>query len=285
MSNVVNTSNTEFPTPKDVTMTFSESDVTVRHNSVIVQNESIGIQSWSGPSVPNDASTHNKQMGFGLRFTPSRDMPAVRVTLSANTSGVRTVYLSQGDTLLDERTFARDLSPGDSIVLYGPLSANTSYDVGVYDGNDTYSVGRDENATFPVSSNDISVDTGSYGTHPSDGQAPSTVSYSFAFTEIAGTATGGTSGTAYIEWPQPADIYAWGIAQFQRTVDSEQVDIYVEESVDGGSTWTQIAGPISRGTSIPASGPDALIRFRVEFSRSSTANNPTLDMIARSWML
>lgn len=93
-----------------------------------------------------------------------------------------------------------------------------------------------------------------------------------------------TSGSVYVEWPTPTDIYAWDRASFTRTLDSESVDVYVEESSDGGSTWTEIAGPIERGDKIPAD-PSNEARFRVDFSRASTANNPTLDSIARRWVI
>jgi len=92
-----------------------------------------------------------------------------------------------------------------------------------------------------------------------------------------------TSGTAYVEWPMPADVFGWDVATFTRTLDAETVDVYVEEA-QGSPGWTEIAGPIARGDSLPAD-PANNIRFRVELSRSTTSNHPTLDSLARRWKL
>jgi hypothetical protein len=92
------------------------------------------------------------------------------------------------------------------------------------------------------------------------------------------------SGTTYVEWPEPADVYRWDAATFQRTEDGETVSVYIEESTDGGDTWTEIAGPISRGQDITAD-PASEVRFRVELSRSDTANSPSLDAIYRRWVV
>jgi len=87
-----------------------------------------------------------------------------------------------------------------------------------------------------------------------------------------------TSGTAYIERPYPPGVHSWDAATFQATPDGETVEVFVEESTDGGTTWDEIQGPISRGDQIDAP-PSAAVRFRVELSREDTSNNPTLDRI------
>lgn len=95
---------------------------------------------------------------------------------------------------------------------------------------------------------------------------------------------GETSASVTIEWPYPSDVYSWDTATYQRTLDNEGVDVYVEESSDGGSTWTEIAGPISRGQDITADSNNEC-RFRVDISRSSTANEPSIDAIYQRWTL
>lgn len=93
-----------------------------------------------------------------------------------------------------------------------------------------------------------------------------------------------TLTNAFIGWPQPDDIYRWDAATFQATLDNESVDVYVEESTDGGSTWTEIDGPINRGDMITAAA-NSEVRFRVELARADTANNPTLDSIYRRYVV
>lgn len=92
-----------------------------------------------------------------------------------------------------------------------------------------------------------------------------------------------TGATAWVEWGIPTDIYAWDAASFQQTLDGESVSIYVEEA-QGSPGWTEVAGPIARGDSIPAD-PANNVRFRIELSRSNTANKPSVDAIYRRYAL
>jgi hypothetical protein len=60
------------------------------------------------------------------------------------------------------------------------------------------------------------------------------------------------NGSATLEWPYPTDIYEWDVATFTQSPDGETVDVYVAYSTDGGSTWTRTnnGNPISRDYSL-----------------------------------
>lgn len=90
--------------------------------------------------------------------------------------------------------------------------------------------------------------------------------------------------SAYVEWPQPTDIFRWDAATFNATTEGETVDVYIEESTDGGSTWTEISGPISRGQPINAE-PDSEVRLRADFQRDDDSNNPRLNSVYRRWVV
>lgn len=92
------------------------------------------------------------------------------------------------------------------------------------------------------------------------------------------------SGQATIEWTYPNDVIEWDVAAFQTSPDGETVEVYIQESTDGGSTWTEIQGPIIRGQKIQA-GPESRVRYRVELSRSDLSNNPTFDAAYRRWIV
>ena len=91
-----------------------------------------------------------------------------------------------------------------------------------------------------------------------------------------------TSATAFVEWPYPKSVFSWDVASFQALLDGETVEVFIEESTDGGGTWNEIQGPIVRGETINAPA-DARIRYRVEISRVDTENNPALDSVHRRW--
>lgn len=90
------------------------------------------------------------------------------------------------------------------------------------------------------------------------------------------------SGQTFVEWSQPNDVYRWDAATFQRTLDSETVQVDIQE--DDGTGWTTIATDISRGQEITAD-PTSQVRYKVSLSRSNSNNNPTLDAIARRWVI
>lgn len=106
-----------------------------------------------------------------------------------------------------------------------------------------------------------------------------TVSWSLSYS----TSNMGTV-SAYVEWPQPTDIFRWDAATFNATTEGETVDVYIEESTDGGSTWTEIAGPISRGQPINAE-PDSEVRLRADLQRDDSSNNPRLNSVYRRWVV
>jgi len=91
-----------------------------------------------------------------------------------------------------------------------------------------------------------------------------------------------SSGTGYVEWTNPDDVYSWESAYFQDSPDGETAEVYVEE--DDGSGWTEVAGPIQRGADIPVAAGNE-VRFRVELSRTDTANNPTVDAVFRRYQI
>jgi hypothetical protein len=98
------------------------------------------------------------------------------------------------------------------------------------------------------------------------------------------SAADASAATVAVEWPKPADVFAWDRLSFQAAPDGETVEVYVEESSDGGSTWTEVAGPVRRGDAIPVD-PQNRVRFRIELSRADTANDPTLGAVARRYVL
>jgi len=94
-----------------------------------------------------------------------------------------------------------------------------------------------------------------------------------------------TPGTAIIEWnSHPSDIKAWDLATYQVTLDGETVTIDVEQSTDGGATWTTAFSDIDQNFDISTIDPTYYVRFKVNLSRANAANNPTCDYLARRFV-
>jgi hypothetical protein len=93
-----------------------------------------------------------------------------------------------------------------------------------------------------------------------------------------------SSGTATVEFSQPASVRRWESASFQADHDRETVAVFVETSSDGGSTWTDWQSkPIGPGTDLTAIRAGDRVRFRVELSRGDIANDPRVTLLSRQY--
>jgi hypothetical protein len=264
---------------KDRAETFDESGVTISGTDVVAFQESLQIgNSGSTADRPADDGSSSTNATRGIDFTPQTDLQGVSVTISANCQGITRIRLSTADsspTEFDVVTGAFDA--GDVVDLEADLNSSTKYSVVVDAEGSSYTLGEYGSASPPYTSTDVNINEGRiYGS----GTNGSTL---WAITDVTAVKTATSPGTAYIEWPDPPDVYAWDTAMFQRSLDSETVDVYIEEA-QGSPGWTEVAGPISRGADIPAD-PANNVRFRVEISRASSSNNPTLDAVYRRWKL
>lgn len=257
---------------KDRAETFVESDFSVSQSGTRIKNESVelGITLRGNiTSRPNDNDTFSSGRG-GVVINPNTELAGISATLSSYQGATQEIrILDSGYTILKSRDISG--TAGDTVSIEYPLNAGTRYVVEV--------VTNDERGymspSFPITGTDLDIVDGSYN----GGDSTAAIGVN----DLEGL-TANTSGSVTIEWPEPTDIYRWDAATFTTTKDSETVDVFIEESTDGGSTWTEIAGPISRGEQIKAD-PGARVRFRVELSRTDTGNNPTLDAIYRRWVV
>jgi hypothetical protein len=258
----------------DSAETFTESDVTTQLNNTTVSGGSVNLNETfsSTPDYPyyvNDGSAPNEG---GWVINP--DMPIatmdIGVNITSTTDGTfKVIRLSDDTTLVSQSFTSENVS---RVTFDSPLQTGTDYAIVVApDGHGGNGERYDEQPT----------DTGAYtvpsgyadGSHPTSGWYINNIDV-----EVYNT-----SGTISVEWPSPTDIYSWDRATFQSADNGGSADIYIEESTDGGSTWTEVAGPISRGDPITSSA-DAEVRFRVDLSRPSTSDTtPTLDSIYRRY--
>lgn len=265
----------------DAAETFGESDVTLGHTNTQMASEAVSLQNeTTGSAASRDADNNSlsRQWKGGLEISPNEDLDGVDAVISSLTAGFTTAYLQEptsGGTVYDQVDISGK-SSGESVRLTHDLQAGSNYWVVMDAGGSTYmDHGKFDNSpSFPYTSTMVDIEYGVYDTSDSGTNA---VDYEDI---IPVKYTDKTTGTATVEWPYPPDVYDWDVAKFQATKDGETADVYVEEY--DGSSWTEIAGPISRGDDLPAD-PGRNVRYRVELSRASTSNNPTLDAIYRRY--
>jgi hypothetical protein len=210
----------------------------------------------------------------GIVFTPDVEVTELTAHTADETGGQSRIILGNADTDTDIDTESVSFRGGSSATFSGlSLSPGTQYRVTMDAGGSTYD-GAMGTYDFPEmyawgqigGGYDGSVQTGEF----------------YNIDRIDLTFSPSPTGSVTVEWPQPPDLFGWDTATFQRTLDGETVEVYVEESTDGGDTWTEVAGPIARGDDIPVSSSDEM-RFRVDLSRADTANEPRLDAIYRRY--
>jgi hypothetical protein len=252
------------PGQEDVAETFGESDVTVTHLKTETASEQIQLGTSSAATSYSTGNQYSNRTEAGYVINPNNDLKELVIDSLSGVSGaeeVRVEEVSTG-TIVESTT---DVSAPISIT--GSFSSGTDYAVYLYDsgGNLSYNINGD---SFPLTNSEFdTTDEWEDGSTGIGGGISKMTGYS-----------DNLSGQAYIEWPYPADVYEWGGAYFDAVLDGETVDVYAEEY--DGSSWNEIAGPLSSGDGLPAD-PSRNVRFRVELSRASTSNNPRLKEIAR----
>jgi len=267
-------SETSIPFTKTVRAeTFEEPDLTLTHTDSEVASESVQIKAGTvigSTADPEDPyATGSATSPSGLVINPNRTLSGVETQVDANVSGVTTLRLvSDSDgSLIASKSISG--SGTYSITADTPLEPGARYRVVVDADGATYTDALGDTNTASASSSDVDIVSG----YLSGSVTSRTISLNYVTALYPST-----SGTAYIERPYPPGVHSWDAATFQATPDGETVEVFVEESTDGGTTWDEIQGPISRGDQIDAP-PSAAVRFRVELSREDTSNNPTLDRI------
>jgi len=252
---------------KDAAETFDESDVIVTNNLTSSGGGSVSLTD-TPPNVqaPGSFSTFSADgSSTGLRFVPKEDMAGIEVDVNAKISGNDSTLFINGSDISQQ---SKSYTPGDTVTFNLTLTAGTAYDIWIYEVS--YTSVR-TSASYPYEAATFDV-TGSYN-------GGST--YWEVFDAIRDVDKV-ESGTAFIEFPAPEDIYRWDAATFTRTPDGETVTVNIEEN--DGTGWTEIAPDIGRGDDIDAN-PDSEVRFRIDIERTDMANNPTLDSIYRRWVV
>ena len=263
-------------TETETTTTFAESEVTVqRSQTTAVDGGAITLPIFATVARPTDNNTASDNLAYGLRIKAKRELPkGIRVTMSSTTTGASNVYFTDADgTTLVKRSFP---GPGMPVTIDHTLSANTRYYVFVFDDDNYYDIGEYSNPSYPYNSDSLTIETGAY---IENGTVVDSPGLAFAIADV--TPVSSSSGSATVEWDEPASVSRWETAAFQA---DGTVDVYVETSSDGGATWSDWStNPIAPGTDLSAIPSDHRVRFRVELSREDNSNEPRLTQLTRQW--
>jgi len=264
----------------DVT-TFTGSDATINTSgSATVSNGTLTVSGSTTVSREGDNSTSTSTTSkHGLRFTPEYDVSEITVTISTKTSGESTVYIT--DT--SYTTLASASSPGaeNSVILSVNLRANTDYFAVVDNGGDLYDAGFyfDNRDLYSYTTDGIDI---AGGVDEGQGQKNDQFNtYTISSLEIPVAAGGAT-----IEWEEPSSVSRWETAAFDSDTNGGQLDIYVQTSSDGGTTWSDwdldgdgSAEPVAPGTDLSAISSADRVRFRADIVGST----PRLHQLSRQW--
>jgi len=148
----------------------------------------------------------------GVRFSPTKDVNGVTVTVNNSLNEVDRVYLLDGSSsILDEKS----VTNGETVSLIGDLSSGVDYYIGAGDGgqgSNEITYNRTLSPNYPRSTEFIEIDTGVFQLFGSI----STVDQAYTFTTIRG-GINKTSGfvTDQFNAPttEPADFQQWNAIQ------------------------------------------------------------------------
>lgn len=257
----------------DSAETFAESGVSLTHTDTEVSGESVqlGTVATGDTASPfgSYSTTYTGESLLGYIVNPNEEIQGFQVTIDGSIS-VTDVVLEQTDGTELDRVSA---SSGETVEVSATLAASTEYRLYVTGSG---SGDADGAPGYPISTTSFDVVTGFCSSSFTRDSAAWDVIESIESIDDAG------SGTVYVSWASmPTDLSDWDRALYTASKDGETVSVYVEEDQSG---WTEVAGPVQSGDPIPAAASND-VRFRVEFSRQNTSNNPTLDSIYRRWIL
>jgi hypothetical protein len=140
-----------------------------------------------------------------------------------------------------------------------------------------YKPGAYQSASFPYSSSYVDI-TDSAVLFPD--RIPQSQTSAYVFKSV----TGLPKGTATVEWDQPSSVSRWETATFGTDPDGGYVEVYVQTSGDGGSTWTDWQGrPVGSGTDLSSIASSDRVRFRVELSPEGFSSVPRLTLLRRQY--
>lgn len=257
----------------DSAETFAESDVTLQRDATRVEAEGVALTSAEN-ETDSIGGPQTESMGQfqqnGFYFTLRERADITQATLLGNTTSITRVEIwdgtDSGNVLWSKEG---SWSGGDTITIGTTL-----------DGGDYTLAGSDETQGWTAG---YDYDGASAGDliNINDFNAPHSSGDPGCFGSVSAEIPATTSGSVTVEWPDPPDVYAWDRATFQRTLNDGSVEVYVE--ANDGSGWMEVAGPISRGESIPADPGDE-VRIRADLSRPAPGDaSPTLDAVYRRY--
>jgi hypothetical protein len=270
----------------DVTRTFTEPDVSVTTSgSATVSDGAVTLRTATTTvSRPVDENNTYATKKFGLKFTPKINLSKITMTVSAKTSGESTVYVT--DTIDSGKSpgaiLASEESPGagNSVTLDVNLTADNDYFALVDNDGKGYDIGRNRSVNYPYGSDILEIKKGF-----SSGE------YIVGFNAygIKSLTAPAAKGEATIEWNEPQSVSRWERAAFDAERDGSELDVYVQTSSDGGTTWGDWDGdgdgsaePIAPVTDLSSISSTDRIRFRAELIAKSS-NKPRLERLIRQW--
>lgn len=267
---------------KQAAETFGESFVTVRSTGIIKSNDSLVL----AENKTTDGGTDNDSISWGadrgIEFDLKNPCHAIKFTISGNCNNYSTAHLVDLDN--NSEIANKDVSntgTGTEIEFSVSLDTTTRYAITLYNGGNDFTQGLDNSASMPYQNGAAEIVQGITGTTVS-GSSVSTGSNRYCIGEVTPVVK---EASPAVEFDSPTEIMAWDVATFQKSEDGETVTVDVEESTDGGSTWTTIATDIARGQSISNASPDGQVRLVANIQRSNRSNNPRADAIARRWVI
>jgi len=264
---------------KDVARTFGEASLSLNHSQTVVANGSVELDgtATSGSVVVEWPAPDDIFAWDVATFTTTEDGETVDVFAEASPDPYYAAGTYEQNTLESEQGMELSINEPVDAISVNRYDASTNTEVFVADGTGTK--------------------LGSV-TDPGDTATVSGLGLSAGDTVYVG-ATGGTnSPTAYndvnVNYPYQFaefDVMA-GARNILSGVSTEPGYQYEFKAIapgtvapeDDGSVWVETAGPMRRGDRLGAD-PSNNVRFRADLSRADTANNPTLDSVARRYKL
>jgi hypothetical protein len=256
----------------DTASTFEESDVTIANTyQTHIVNGAISLA--NAVQFGSSGTSFNRTAKQGIRIDATSDISALTLTTHYNNNNVSTVYLEDSS----KNTIATKPSPGPgrTVTFDQSLSGGSTYYVAVDNDGSNYDYGNYSVPNmYPVSTDLFEISEGYNGYRSANG---------FTRVEAQGTDPP-VGGSMEIEFADVTPVSRWESVAFQHDADGATVEVDVQTSDDGGSTWSNWSeSPVSPGTDISSIPASNRVRFRVRLDRIDISNNPIVTRLTRQY--
>ena len=131
---------------------------------------------------PTDAQGQSTDRGRGVEIQPIKDLDGLVVYVSSSTGTPDKIFaVDSSKNIIDEKSGG--YTANDRVYLEGSFNSGTTYYIGAYDNDNTYTAGE-ASISPPISGDYLDITNGAYYIHPNEPESIETINTAYNINDI-----------------------------------------------------------------------------------------------------